>query len=498
MRLRLGKNLPIAHDLNWKKIMAQLTINLNNSLKSILNNNISSFSKGQLDLINRNSAATVSTLGITLGQKVNGVLPLSQIADDLTPLAASSVTSVVSKTAIAEVTNSVPGFNLSAPSVIIGSAAPEALAAAMKSAGAKKTDIVSNLNSLQTSPSSFMDDIVESSLTNTQSFLTSSITNSLFNRQKSILSMIDNGVGNVLGDILEQNALKINTTITLLAVKSSGLVDIPPEVRKKIVSAISNKNLDEAAKLIGMYSDKSFNEIKQQLIALDISINAAEKEELTTVKQKYATQASSSTGKTIKSTEVRDNNYPLVATEEELMVELKDIQREITECVIQWTETAKDQNLTARDFNDLLSEQDKTIPYHYLILRNGNLQRCRPLKDVGGALNNSHESYSIQIAFVGGINANSRNKDYAQYLSSDSFTSEQFKTFDTFLRILYGGYPGIQVLGLNSINVNEKAPGFSVESYIASKFNKHNISDDFLNSGPLTRKQLIAKRIYDD
>ena len=126
MRLRLGKNLPIAHDLNWKKIMAQLTINLNNSLKSILNNNISSFSKGQLDLINRNSAATVSTLGITLGQKVNGVLPLSQIADDLTPLAASSVTSVVSKTAIAEVTNSVPGFNLSAPSVIIGSAAPEA------------------------------------------------------------------------------------------------------------------------------------------------------------------------------------------------------------------------------------------------------------------------------------------------------------------------------------------------------------------------------------
>jgi hypothetical protein len=288
----------------------------------------------------------------------------------------------------------------------------------------------------------------------------------------------------------------VASNLNKLAIKDGVIQQIPDSVKKNMASLIAQKNFTQAAKLLKGYSNATQQELISSLSKIDTSLSGASQSLATRSGGSITPRRGGSTqGKNVRNTDVVENTFPFVMNEEELTVELKDISREITECVIQWTETAKDQSLTAKDFNDLLAQKGEAIPYHYLILRNGNLQRSRPVKQVGGKLNNGHEKYAIQIAFVGGIDANSGVKDYKQYLSSRSLTVPQRKTLYTFLRILYSAYPGIQVLGHNSIDIKQKAPGFSVENYINEVFGKVNIIDNADEQGPLSRDQLINKSV---
>lgn len=470
--------------------MVNIINNLNDTLSSLNTIGLDNLQKSANDLVSRELAGSVSNLGIEVGAVTNGIKTLTQQADDITSLPASVTSQLINKTGIAELGGNIPGANLDVPAVIISSAAPEALSAAMKSAKVDPSVIKSNLSAIQ--PTSFgnLDDIAAG--VSIDSFKQAAIQKAT-KQLTSAVKKINVGVGTILGDILENEVLNVKSVITNLANLDGSLIDIPIDLQRKITSLVVKKDLDAAVKLLQPFSSESASEIKKQLTAIDTTLSKAEATNISSAGNKTSRTAGQAEGKKVKNTELKDNQYPFIATEEELTVELKDISREITECIIQWTETAKDQNLTARDFNDLLAINDKTIPYHYLILRNGNLQRCKSVREIGGKLNNGHEKYSIQIAFVGGIDANSNVKDYTQHLSSRSLTIPQRKTMHTFLRILYSAYPGIQVLGHNSIDRKNRAPGFSVENYIFDVFKKANVLDDPLDSGPLSRNQLINK-----
>lgn len=477
--------------------MVNIVDTLNDTLRHLKNANSSTkLSKNNFDLLSRELSSTVSTIGLELGKVESGLKTLTQEQDDvLNDVPVSKLKQIVNKTGIAEVTSKTPGFKLQTPAVIIGSAAPEALAAAMKETGARKKDIKTALNTVQPVNFGELDKVIDAAFAPQLAF--SSIKGEIFKNVskelQSVLNKIDNGLGAVLSDVLELKLQTLNTAVVQLAIKDGLVQQIPESVKKEIFSAISQKNFTRAAKLLQGYSDSTQVELIRSLSKLETSLNAASSNAAIKVAEIQSRSAGSTQGRNVRPTDIGDSEFPFVMSEEELTVELKDISREITECIVSWTETAKDQNLTAKDFNTMLSQNGKTIPYHYLILRNGNLQRSRPIKEVGGKLNNGHERYSIQIAFVGGIDANSDVKDYTQYLSSRSLTIPQRKTLYTFLRILYSAYPGVQVLGHNSIDIKNKAPGFSVENYISDVFGKTNIIEDPSGEGPLTRQQLINK-----
>lgn len=190
-----------------------------------------------------------------------------------------------------------------------------------------------------------------------------------------------------------------------------------------------------------------------------------------------------------------------VSTEEELEIELRNITREVTQVVVNWTESYLDEDLTSKLIHERWATkegQDHGIPFHYIIRKDGILQRGVPINKVSKIsqlTNKKHSNYTIHIAFVGGLNTNigDPNKDLS--FSSESFTPEQFKTFDTFCRIFYTVYPGGQLLGYNDISRAADAPGFSVTSYAKSRFGKSSMFDDPSEEGAFSPLDLINKRI---
>ena len=308
------------------------------------------------------------------------------------------------------------------------------------------------------------------------------------------------GLNNVLADNLVGAAGQINSLRVIAgevqgaATQLAGLEGVPltaiNSARKVLTSGGSG--LVAAANLLKPFSSLPVDQITEKLKNVDLTVAGNVSSEVSNLAGGAVSAGEKGGGgASIKSTSVQGNKYPIVSTEEELLVDLKSLDREITECIVQWTETAKDQNITAKDLNDLVAQDGQTIPFHYLILRNGNLQRCRPVDEVGEALPNGHEQYAIQIAFVGGINANGVVEDYKKLLSKDSLTRAQMTTFDSFIRIIYESYPGIQVLGHNDIEIRNVAPGFDVGAYINNLYGKTVIAPNPADDGPLNRQQII-------
>lgn len=185
--------------------------------------------------------------------------------------------------------------------------------------------------------------------------------------------------------------------------------------------------------------------------------------------------------------------FETISSTEELLAELKNVKREVTEIVVNWTSTFLDQILSARDIQ---LDLGRPIPYHFIIRRDGTLQRGRPasIMSTAEAVTKNHTQYSISLAFVAGYNAmaGTPNKDF--FLSDKSINEDQMKTFRDFCAQFYIAYPGGQVLGYNDlIGKPEQGPGFSVPEYVDSNFNKSILIDTLMNSSSLSTTEIIVK-----
>lgn len=184
--------------------------------------------------------------------------------------------------------------------------------------------------------------------------------------------------------------------------------------------------------------------------------------------------------------------FTFIASVEELEREFRRIRREITEVVVHATETHSNKNLGSEEIHFIHNELGKDgIGYHYVIRRDGRLQRGRPVNKEGDHANvNGHNSRSIALVMVGGINTSTGQNNIGEFRSSASFTREQFTTLETFLSKFYQKYPGGQVFGHSDVDVDELDPYFDVVDYVESVFNKRNKTTDPLNSGPLQSSEL--------
>lgn len=188
-----------------------------------------------------------------------------------------------------------------------------------------------------------------------------------------------------------------------------------------------------------------------------------------------------------------DDVFTYVASVEELDAEFSGIKRDVTEVIVHATETYTNKDIGAIEINNIHNELGHNgIGYHYVIRRDGRLQRGRPVNRNGEhAVVNGHDVYSIGLVMVGGLNVSSGDDNPTDYRSSQSFTREQYTTLEKFLRSFYRKYPGGQVFGHNDIDEVELDPYFDVVDYVESVFRKSNITTDPANSSPLSPAEIV-------
>lgn len=192
-----------------------------------------------------------------------------------------------------------------------------------------------------------------------------------------------------------------------------------------------------------------------------------------------------------------DDVFTYISSVEELDLEFSTIQREITEVVVHATETYTNKNIGAIEINNIHNELGHDgIGYHYVIRRDGRLQRGRPVNKKGDhAPSNKHNNYSIGIVMVGGLDSPAGDKN--PRFSAHTFTREQFSTLEKFLASFYRRYPGGQVFGHNDIDILEQDPYFDVIDYIESVFRKKNKISNTLASQPLSPSDLVERTEID-
>lgn len=200
--------------------------------------------------------------------------------------------------------------------------------------------------------------------------------------------------------------------------------------------------------------------------------------------------------------------FDIVDTLEEFHYDIATCKRDITAALIHWTRTYSDQYLTAYDINDMHTElqkqkigaqelaakgQEAGIMWHYCILKDGTLQRGRPI-ELDVIEDTAWAKRTIHIGFVAGFNVPFDEQDPAIFPTPDSITTSQWKTFDAIVNSLILLKPGIGITGHNSVHRATACPGFDVETYIQDKWNYHSsYTTSKLNTdNPLTPEELAS------
>lgn len=301
------------------------------------------------------------------------------------------------------------------------------------------------------------------------------------------------GFGTLANNLVDQVGGVVNQAVNSIASIDGVASTIPAARLREVRSLIDSGNFADAARRLQSFSDRPLSEIEDVLRGIDVTMAGNIETGVTSSGGASAvdTRRIGANTSLWAEADTPPEAFSLIITHEELEVELKSAQREITEIIVHWTETNINQDIGAEEIQEFAAENGLGIPYHYLIRRDGSLQRGRPIDEIGGPLINNHEQYSIQLAFVGGINVPSDIEEIDRFLSSDSLTSAQMNTFKLFLAKSYSAWPGIQALGHNEIDREQLDPGFNVTIYAKDVFQKQSVYTDLYNQQPFDRAQLI-------
>ena len=249
---------------------------------------------------------------------------------------------------------------------------------------------------------------------------------------------------------------------------------------------------DKAISIISKSSEKSVDEVRAGLQDLDTTISGSvvvENEESAFNDPFDLSSSEDATSPNAK--------FTYISSVEELQAEINSISRAVTEVVVHWTDTYSNKNIGSEEINKTHIELGlPSIGYHYVIRRDGSLQRGRPVNEQGEhSVVNGHDQYSVGIVFVGGINVPSGTAFSGNYRSVSSLTLSQMNTFKEFCQAFYNRYPGAQILGHNDIDVLEEDPGFDVRDYVEDLFNKKSLFDDPSTRGPFSPSELVSAQV---
>lgn len=130
--------------------------------------------------------------------------------------------------------------------------------------------------------------------------------------------------------------------------------------------------------------------------------------------------------------------------------------RNLTEIIVHSTATPKGMNATASDIDRWHRQKGfACIGYHFVILRNGTIQRGRRIENVGAHCK-GHNTESIGIAYVGGINEHKQ--------SADTRTGAQKIALNVLIADLVKQYPTIKKISGHRDYCNTACPSFDASA----------------------------------
>ena len=202
-------------------------------------------------------------------------------------------------------------------------------------------------------------------------------------------------------------------------------------------------------------------------------------------------------------TSVKENQFTVLGSQEEIESILKTAERDITTVVWHWSgHFSDDGHIGAPEINQEFSSIGEAIPYHFVIRKDGSIQTGAPLNIATAHVRDEFKPLSIGIAFVAGYNG-SRGPDGAKgnvRLTENSITQAQWKSFDSFMKAFYIIFPGGDAFGNNDLNIDEdrpdtsSGPGFDVDiKILASPFYRLNTGFPLQDKKFLTRDDIVAK-----
>lgn len=366
-------------------------------------------------------------------------------------------------------------------------------------------DVTSAVNKFETDVSDFFNDVsvsVDKGLGGFLQNVTESITGDsrayLRNITAGGISLSDEEVKQLLGKVSSKDPKQKTEVINTVVNKSENVTDRAKNLTADSKATSTQELIDDVTKK-GKETGVPDAEV-QGLINEINSVNKSLDDLDTTISGSVVVDASlfdtptplTSTANRWNGSKTPQDVFTFVASVEELDAEFSTIRRDVTEVIIHATETYSNKNIGSPEINDIHNKLGHDgIGFHYVIRRDGSLQRGRPVNRKGEhAPVNDHNDFSIGIVMVGGLAAASGQENPAAYRSPHSFTRAQFTTLEQFLESFYRKFPGGQVFGHNDVDIAELDPYFDVPDYVESIFRKTNKTTDPLNTGPLKPSEI--------
>lgn len=100
----------------------------------------------------------------------------------------------------------------------------------------------------------------------------------------------------------------------------------------------------------------------------------------------------------------------------------------------------------------------KKIGYHFVIRRDGTLETGRAVDEVGAHVE-GHNSTSVGVCYVGGVNEDSLGPE-------DNRTPQQKARLESVVRFLLGLYPLAKIVGHCDLNSGKACPSFDVAAWL--------------------------------
>jgi len=367
-------------------------------------------------------------------------------------------------------------------------------------------DVTTSVNNFEAGVSEFFTNVSTSVDRGLQGGFLQNITESFTgNARSSLRNIVAGGITlsneeskQLLGQVSSKDPKQSVQAIQTIVNKSENVTDRTKTLTSQSKATSTQELVDDVRK-IGKEEgipDTEIQDVVNEINTIDKSLNDLD----TTISGSTIVDASlfdtptplTSTANRWNGSKTPQDVFTFVASVEELDAEFSTVRREVTEVIIHATETYSNKNIGSPEINDIHNKLGHDgIGFHYVIRRDGSLQRGRPVNRKGEhAPVNDHNDFSIGIVMVGGLAAASGQENPAVYRSPHSFTRAQFTTLEQFLESFYRKFPGGQVFGHNDVDITELDPYFDVPDYVESIFRKTNKTTDPLNTGPLKPSEI--------
>jgi len=405
---------------------------------------------------------------------------------------------------------------------------PEAATTALKKAGGllsnnKLIDMQKNLVPEE------LKDIVETAVNKIEIKEIQKDIDNVFAAVKTELKKATDGVssGNLLKDITEDVSRNLSTTIggfgdeftrlkslpiindllggnnALGLDKAISTLKIDPSILTKAGSLGIGTNIGSLIDMKGFL--KQMDKLAPDLASLTTALKTKTDNAITTLDKTKTSIASVVTENNTSPHETSDANdttkkerFKTLSSFEEIVSILKSSKRQLTTIVWHWSgHYTDDGNIGAQEINNEYRTINRNIPFHFVIMKNGDIQSGFPIHNGSRHVASEFNEFSFGVAFVGGYNGPRGGLPGGVRLDAKSYTTSQWKSFNKIMKAFYITIPGGDAFGQNDLGDNPgEGPGFSVPDIISKDpFNRKNTCQPKIDKKFLTREEIIARLV---